>query len=48
MGLAVALSRAQLGIEAPLVQVEVHTGAGLPLSVRALWLSRRGRHVPLA
>ena len=30
MGLAVALSRAQLGIEAPLVQVEVHTGVGLP------------------
>src|SRR5258705_244746 len=30
MGLAVAFSRAQLGIEAPLVQVEVHTGVGLP------------------
>jgi len=30
MGLAVALSRAQVGIEAPFVQVEVHTGPGLP------------------
>src|SRR5258707_694011 len=30
MGVAVGLSRAQLGIEAPLVQVEVHSGVGLP------------------
>lgn len=31
MGLAVALSRAQLGVEAPLVQTEVHLGNGLPV-----------------
>ena len=30
MGLAVAMSRAQLGVEAPLVWAEVHTGPGLP------------------
>ncbi len=31
MSLAVALSRAQLGVEAPLVQTEVHLGNGLPV-----------------
>jgi magnesium chelatase family protein len=30
MGLAVAMSRAQLGVEAPLVWAEVHIGPGLP------------------
>jgi magnesium chelatase family protein len=28
--LATALTRAQFGLDAPLVQVEVHCGAGLP------------------
>jgi magnesium chelatase family protein len=31
MGLAVALSRVQLGVEAPQVQAEVHLGTGLPV-----------------
>jgi magnesium chelatase family protein len=31
MGLAVALSRAQIGVAAPQVQAEVHLGPGLPL-----------------
>lgn len=31
MGLAVTLSRAQLGVEAPQVQAEVHLGNGLPI-----------------
>src|SRR5580658_4698269 len=30
MSLALVLSRAQLGLDAPLVQVELHVGAGLP------------------